>query len=75
MIKVPRHPVPEVMLATIFDYYGPTFISTHESEEVVEWLSEEDFTGLKALPTPTSVIGTKRVSPKPGTQPASQQKV
>lgn len=61
VIKVPRHPVPEVMLATIFDYYSPIFISTHGSKEVSGWLTAEGFTGLKVLPVPTSVIGTKRV--------------
>lgn len=59
LIKVPRHPVREVMLATIFDYYAPTRITTHAPEEVSTWLEEDGFTNVTPLPVRSAVIGTR----------------
>ncbi len=58
-VSVPRHPKAEVMLATIFDYFGAPIISTHETDEVVAWLASEDFGELRPLPVPTSVLASR----------------
>jgi uncharacterized protein YbaR (Trm112 family)/SAM-dependent methyltransferase len=59
LINVPRHPQREVMIATIYDYYGPTFISVHTDAEVVEWLRTAGFANARSLPVPTSVFATR----------------
>ncbi|HVF53641.1 MAG TPA: class I SAM-dependent methyltransferase [Actinomycetota bacterium] len=38
LVSVPRHPSPEVMRVTIFDYFAAPVISTHTFEEVESWL-------------------------------------
>lgn len=62
VVSVPRHPVPEVMLATIFDYFGAPIISTHKPDEVVEWLEGEGFVEVRELPVPTSVQAVRAAS-------------
>ncbi len=59
ILGVPRHPVPEVMMATIFDYFAAPIISTHTTAEVRGWLEGQGFSELTALPVPTSVRATK----------------
>lgn len=61
LVKVPRHPVREVM-ATIFDYYGPARISTHEPSEIAGWLLKDGFLEVQTLPVRSSVIGRKASS-------------
>jgi uncharacterized protein YbaR (Trm112 family)/ubiquinone/menaquinone biosynthesis C-methylase UbiE len=62
LVKVPRHPRREVMLATIFDYYAPTHISTHEPCEVATWLAGSGFVNVRTLPVLSSAIGVKGLS-------------
>lgn len=59
LIRVPRHPIKEVMLATIFDYYGPTHITTHEPAEIVEWLNRDGLLEPRILPIRTAVTARK----------------
>lgn len=61
LIKVPRHPSREVMLATIFDYYAPIHISTHAPDELAGWLQELGLAEVQTLPVQTSAIGKRRV--------------
>lgn len=61
IVNIPRHPVPQMMIATIFDYYGPPIISTHTAEEVTGWMEEAGFDRVQSLPVPTSVIAHRRV--------------
>lgn len=60
-LSVPRHPVPEVMVATIFDYFGAPIISTHGEDEVRDWIARCGF-DVRSLPVPTSVQGVRRTS-------------
>ena len=60
LVSVPRHPRREVMITTIFDYYGPKIISTHTYEEVESWFRDADLGDLRRLPLPTAWIGRKR---------------
>jgi SAM-dependent methyltransferase/uncharacterized protein YbaR (Trm112 family) len=54
VVSVPRHPRREVMLTTIFDYFGPPIISTHTYEEVAGWLRAAGFKSLRQLPVPSA---------------------
>jgi uncharacterized protein YbaR (Trm112 family)/SAM-dependent methyltransferase len=58
-ISVPRHPVPEVMVATIYDYFVPPIISTHTADELCDWLTDEGFAAVEVLPVPTSIQAMK----------------
>ena len=58
-VSVPRHPVPEIMMATIFDYFGAPIISTHDASEVCDWLADAGFENVEPLPVPTSVRATR----------------
>jgi len=58
-ISVPRHPVPEVMMATIFDYFAAPIISTHDDAEVRGWLEDAGLADIESLPVPTSVRATR----------------
>lgn len=61
LIKVPRHPHKKVMLATIFDYYGPKYISTHSTTDVCTWLTKSGFIDVAGLPVPSSALGKRGV--------------
>lgn len=58
LLNIPRHPRREVMISTIFDYYGPSIISTHEPHEAVQWLKEAGLEDIRVLPVATSVSGS-----------------
>lgn len=57
LVGVPRHPRPEVMMATIMDYFAAPTISTHEPVEVASWFDAAGLTGIETLPVRTSVSG------------------
>lgn len=61
LVAVPRHPRREVMIATIYDYYGPPIISTHTYEEVESWLSEIGFAEMRRVPVPTAWFAKGRL--------------
>lgn len=64
LLAVPRHPDPTVMLGTIYDYFCPPIISTHEPDEVREWLEEAGFERVEQLPVRTAMAASGR----PGTE-------
>jgi SAM-dependent methyltransferase len=59
LVSVPRHPQRHVMLATIYDYYGPSLISTHSYEEVKSWLQSADFQDFYRVPVPSAWLAKK----------------
>lgn len=59
-LTVPRHPVREVMISTIYDRFCPPLISTHTYGEVAGWLREAQFAEVQRLPVPTSLFARKR---------------
>ncbi|HEV2368536.1 MAG TPA: methyltransferase domain-containing protein [Acidimicrobiales bacterium] len=59
LLSVPRHPKRELMLTTIFDYYGPPIISTHTYEEVAGWLSDAGLTPTFKVPVPSAWLATR----------------
>jgi SAM-dependent methyltransferase len=60
VVNVPRHPQPEIMLTTIFDYYCPPIISTHTYDEARDWLKDAGFTELRRVPVPTAWFAEQR---------------
>jgi len=60
LVSIPRVARRDEMIATILDYYGPRFISTHAGPEVVRWLEASALTDVQVLPVPTSCIGWRR---------------
>lgn len=58
-ISVPRHPRREVMIGTIYDYYGPRIITTHRYPEVESWFRDAGLVDLERVPLPTAWLGRK----------------
>lgn len=62
LIAVPRHPDPDVMLATIFDYFCPPIITTHDPQEVAGWMDDIRFGSVIELPVRSGVLARRRSS-------------
>jgi hypothetical protein len=60
LVNVPRHPQPEVMLSTIYDYFCPPIISTHTDAEVRAWLEDAGFARVRSVPVPSASFGEER---------------
>lgn len=71
VLTVPRHPRREVMISTIYDRFCPPIISTHNYEEVAEWLRDAGFNRLRRLPVPTAWFAEKRDERSDDLVPAS----
>jgi uncharacterized protein YbaR (Trm112 family)/SAM-dependent methyltransferase len=59
LLNIPRHPQKEEMIATIYDYYCPLYISTHTYEELLGWLKAAGCKSLRRLPVPTAYYAEK----------------
>jgi SAM-dependent methyltransferase/uncharacterized protein YbaR (Trm112 family) len=59
LLSIPRHPHREVMIATIYDYFGPAIISTHDPAEVEHWMHEAGLERVRRLPVPSSCRGER----------------
>ena len=59
LLSIPRHPIKEVMIATIYDYFGPAIISTHDGAEVERWMRDAGLERVQRLPVPTSCRGER----------------
>lgn len=62
LLSIPRHPLREVMIATIYDYFGPAIISTHKAAEVEQWMREAGLERVRRLPVPSSCRGERPAS-------------
>jgi uncharacterized protein YbaR (Trm112 family)/SAM-dependent methyltransferase len=60
VVSVPRHPVREVMISTIYDYFAPPVIHTHSYDEVRTWLADAGFRRFDRLPVATSWLATEK---------------
>ena len=60
IVNVPRHEDPRVMLANIYDYYAPSFVSTHRPEEVEGWLADAGFGDVRRLPVRSACVAERR---------------
>jgi uncharacterized protein YbaR (Trm112 family)/SAM-dependent methyltransferase len=59
LLPVPRHPQREIMISTIYDYYGPRLISTHSYPEVEAWFGQAGLAELRSGGLATSCVGTR----------------
>lgn len=59
LLPVPRHPRREVMINTIYDYYGPRIISTHTYEDLESWFREAGLVELRKGRLPTSLVAMR----------------
>ncbi len=69
LLGVPRHPEREVMIATIYDHFGPALITTHTYDEVEGWLREAGFTRLRQIAVPTACFAERAASQDEAAQP------
>ncbi|HUE86543.1 MAG TPA: hypothetical protein VMO26_10735, partial [Vicinamibacterales bacterium] len=64
-LSVPRHPLREVMLEHIFDYWSSPVIRTHTNEELYDWFVEAGLDQIEILPYPIAVRGLRRSDDAP----------